>query len=93
MRATSATRKTDPDEARASKVRKDRSLQAFKEQGLIQFSGFLSKQRLAQLDDFVAHARGTVGPHGRRVNSRGDALELILARYFSDNPQPGSAPP
>ena len=93
MRASKPTRSSSPDASQASKARKDKTLRAYKEQGLTPFSAFLTKSRLAQLDAFVAANKGSLGPHGRAVKGRGDALEVILAGYFSDNPQTGSAPP
>lgn len=92
MHAASATSITRPETLRA-RARKARHLQNRKEQGLTQFSAFLSEQRLAELDQFLACQRGRPGPDGREVKARGDALELILARYFAENPPVGSSTP
>lgn len=92
MLAKTPTR-SSPSAPLSPRERKAKSNRTFKEQGLAQFATFLTNERLAQLDQFVRLRKGTIGPHGRPVKSRGDALEVILARYFSDNPQIGSTPP
>ena len=92
MHADSVSSIPKPDTLKA-RARKAKHLQSRREQGLTQFAAFISEHRLAELDQFVAARRGQVGPDGREVKARGDALEVILARYIADNPPVGSSTP